>query len=116
MPISNAEILPGTLDLMLLNSLALEPLHGVGVADRLAQVTRGTFQVGPGSLFTALHRMQARGWLAAEWGTTREGRRAKFYRLTAAGRKQLAREIARWKTISGAVNQALGHPLAQPQE
>ncbi len=92
---------------MLLHTLILEPLHGVGVADRLAQVTRGTFQVGPGSLFTALHRMEARGWLASEWSVTREGRRAKFYRLTGAGRRQLEREAARWKTISGAVNQAL---------
>ncbi|MGH9486089.1 MAG: PadR family transcriptional regulator [Terriglobales bacterium] len=101
------EILPGTLDLLLLHALALEPLHGVGLADRLAQVTHGTFQVGPGSLFTALHRMEARGWLASEWGATREGRRAKFYRLTASGRRQLERETARWKSVSGAVNQAL---------
>ncbi|MGH9413517.1 MAG: PadR family transcriptional regulator [Terriglobales bacterium] len=107
MPTSTTDIIPGTLDLMILNTLALEPLHGVGVADRLAQVTRGTFQVGPGSLFTSLHRMEARGWLAAAWGATSAGRRAKFYRLTAAGRRHLQQETARWKTVSGAVNLAL---------
>lgn len=107
MATSSTELLPGTLDLLLLQCLALEPLHGVGVADRLAQVTRGTFQVGPGSLFTALHRMQAKGWLAAEWGETRGGRRAKFYRLTAAGDRQLARERERWRTITRAVERAL---------
>lgn len=101
------DLLPGTLDLLLLNSLALEPLHGVGIADRLAQVTRGTFQVGPGSLFTALHRMEARGWLTSEWGETREGRRAKFYKLTTAGRKQLEHETARWKLIAQAMERAL---------
>ncbi|TAN20608.1 MAG: PadR family transcriptional regulator [Acidobacteria bacterium] len=106
------DLLPGTLDLLILNTLALQSRHGVGVADRLAQLTRGTFQVGPGSLFTSLHRMEARGWLASEWSTTEEGRRAKFYRLTASGRRQLQQETARWKTISGAVNQA----LALPQE
>ncbi len=101
------DLLPGTLDLLILNALALEPLHGVGVSDRLAQVTRGTFQVGPGSLFTALHRMEARGWLASEWGETREGRRAKFYRLTNTGRKQLEHETARWKLIAQAMERAL---------
>jgi len=101
------ELLPGTLDVLILKTLALEPLHGVGVADRLAQVTRGTFQVGPGSLFTSLHRMEEKGWLASAWGVTREGRRAKFYQLTRAGRRQLEQETERWKTIALAVGRAL---------
>ena len=101
------ELLPGTLDVLILKTLALEPLHGVGVADRLAQVTRGTFQVGPGSLFTSLHRMEEKGWLASAWGVTREGRRAKFYQLTRAGRRQLEQETDRWKTIVLAVGRAL---------
>ncbi|HUX66216.1 MAG TPA: PadR family transcriptional regulator [Terriglobales bacterium] len=101
------ELLPGTLDVLILKTLALEPLHGVGVADRLAQVTQGTFRVGPGSLFTALHRMEEKGWLSAAWGETREGRRAKFYQLTRAGRRRLEQETERWKTIALAVGRAL---------
>ncbi|HVA62506.1 MAG TPA: PadR family transcriptional regulator [Terriglobales bacterium] len=101
------ELLPGTLDVLILKTLALEPLHGVGVADRLEQVTQGTFRVGPGSLFTSLHRMEEKGWLASAWGETREGRRAKFYQLTRAGRRQLDQETERWKTIALAVGRAL---------
>lgn len=103
----STDILQGTLDVLILKTLALEPLHGVGVADRLAQVTEGTFQVGPGSLFTALHRMEEKGWLAAAWGETREGRRAKFYELTRAGRRQLERETERWKAIALAMQRTL---------
>lgn len=104
---TTTDLLPGTLDVLILKTLALAPLHGVGVADRLAQVTRGTFQVGPGSLFTALHRMEEKGWLTSSWGETAEGRRAKFYRLTRAGSRQLAEETERWKTIALAVGRAL---------
>lgn len=100
-------LLPGTLDLLILQSLRLEPLHGVGVADRLAQVTHGAFRVGPGSLFTALHRMEEKGWLSARWGETREGRRAKFYTLTSSGRRRLERETERWRTIARAMDRAL---------
>lgn len=102
-----AELLQGTLDLLILKTLALAPLHGVGIADRIEQVTRGTFQVGPGSLFPALHRMEEKGWLRSQWGETKAGRRAKFYQLTRAGRRQLDEETERWKTISVAVSRAL---------
>ena len=90
------ELLQGTLDMLILKTLALAPLHGVGIADRIEQVTRGTFQVGPGSLFPALHRMEERGWLQSAWGETQAGHRAKFYQLTRAGRKQVEREAREW--------------------
>lgn len=102
------ELLPGTLDLLILNTLALAPLHGVGIARRIEQVTRGTFLVKPGSLFPALHRMEDAGWISSEWGETPGGRRAKFYRLSSAGRSQLEKETARWGRVSLAVNRALG--------
>src|SRR6476620_12216122 len=85
-----AELLPGTLDLLILRTLELQPLHGVGIADRLEQVTKGVFIVGPGSLFPALHRLADRGWIEGEWGALESGRRAKFYSLTGDGRRQLA--------------------------
>lgn len=107
MGVRQTELLQGTLDMLVLKTLALEPLHGVAIADRIEQVTRGTFQVGPGSLFPALHRMEERGWLKARWGETRAGHRAKFYELTRAGRKQLHVETQRWKTISVAVSRAM---------
>jgi transcriptional regulator len=103
-----AELLPGTLDMLILNTLALTPRHGVGIARRIEQVTRGTFQVKPGSLFPALHRMEEAGWVSSEWGETDTGRRAKFYRLSAAGRRQLEKETARWGRASLAINRALG--------
>ena len=102
------ELLQGTLDMLILNTLALAPLHGVGVARRIEQVTRGTFLVKPGSLFPALHRMEDAGWVSSEWGETDTGRRAKFYRLSQAGRRQLEKETARWGRASLAVNRALG--------
>ncbi|HEY7855190.1 MAG TPA: PadR family transcriptional regulator [Terriglobales bacterium] len=106
----STELLPGTLDLLLLKILALEPLHGVGIADRLNQVTQGTFQIGPGSLFTALHRMEEKGWLSSAWGETSAGRRAKFYQLTAVGRRRLASETVRWQTIALAMRRTLELP------
>ncbi|HTB16216.1 MAG TPA: PadR family transcriptional regulator [Bryobacteraceae bacterium] len=102
------ELLQGTLDMLILNTLALAPLHGVGVARRIEQVTHGTFLVKPGSLFPALHRMEEAGWVTSAWGETESGRRAKFYRLSRAGRRQLENETARWGRISLAVNRALG--------
>jgi PadR family transcriptional regulator PadR len=102
-----AELLQGTLDLLILRTLELKPLHGVGIADRLAQVTGGVFVVGPGSLFPALHRLSDRGWIAGDWGETETGRRAKFYALTAAGRKQLVEEKRNWRRVFTAVNQVL---------
>jgi PadR family transcriptional regulator PadR len=102
-----AELLQGTLDLLILRTLELQPLHGVGIADRLQQVTGGVFVVGPGSLFPALHRLSDRGWIAGDWGELETGRRAKFYAITAAGRKQLAEEKRNWRRVFTAVNQVL---------
>jgi transcriptional regulator len=101
------EILQGTLDLLILRTLELRPMHGVGIADRIEQVTHGVFVVGPGSLFPALHRLAERGWIAGEWGELESGRRAKFYTLTAAGRKQSAEERRNWRRLTTAVTQVL---------
>jgi PadR family transcriptional regulator, regulatory protein PadR len=101
------EIVKGTLDLLVLKTLALQPRHGVAVAERIAQITRGTFKLGPGSLFPALHRLERDGYIAGEWSTTTEGRRAKFYRITAAGQKQLAAEKKNWDKIVLAIGQVL---------
>jgi PadR family transcriptional regulator, regulatory protein PadR len=102
-----AELLKGTLDLLILRTLDLEPRHGVAVADRIEQITRGTFRVKAGSLFPALHRLEQDGYLASAWGETAEGRRAKFYRLTASGRRQLAVEKRHWARIVAAIGQVL---------
>jgi PadR family transcriptional regulator PadR len=104
---SQTNLLQGTLDMMILKSLALEPMHGLGIARRIEQLTRGTFQVKPGSLFPALHRMEEEGWLIAAWGESENNRRAKYYRLTKAGRRQLADETKRWARISLAVARAI---------
>jgi PadR family transcriptional regulator PadR len=101
------ELLRGTLDMLILKALALGPLHGLGVSRRIEQMTRGTFQVKPGSLFPALHRMEEEGWLAAAWGESENKRRARYYRLTKAGRKQLETETERWTRVSVAIAHAL---------
>ena len=101
-------LLQGTLDLLILKALALGELHGLGVSRRIEQITRGTFQVKPGSLFPALHRMEDAGWLAASWGASDTNRRAKYYRLTKAGRRQLGEETGQWKRIATAMALALG--------
>ncbi len=103
----STELLQGTLDLLILRTLELRPLHGVGVADRIEQVTKGVFSVGPGSLFPALHRLAEKGWIRGEWGELESGRRAKFYVLTPSGRAQLAKEKRNWQNVSTAVNQVL---------
>src|ERR1041384_8340982 len=102
-----ADLLQGTLDLLILRILELRPLHGVGVADRIEQVTKGVFVVGPGSLFPALHRLAERGWVEGRWGELESGRRAKFYSLTSAGRKQLVEEKRNWQKVTTAMNQVL---------
>src|SRR5262245_8695642 len=102
-----AELLKGTLDLLVLKALALGPLHGLGVSNRIAQITKGAFRVKPGSLFPALHRMEEAGWLASSWGESENNRRAKYYRLTAAGRRQLNTETEDWQRISLAITTAL---------
>ena len=103
----STNLLQGTLDLLILKALALGDLHGLGVSRRIEQITRGTFNVKPGSLFPALHRMQDAGWLASSWGASENNRKAKYYRLTARGRKQLESEIGQWKRIALAITFAL---------
>ena len=100
-------LLQGTLDLLILKALSLEELHGLGISRRVEQITRGAFQVKPGSLFPALHRMEEAGWLESEWGVSENNRRAKFYRLTAAGRRQLRTETSQWEQVSVAIRLAL---------
>lgn len=100
--------LQGTLDVLILKAVSLEPLHGLGVSRRIAQLTRGAFEVKPGSLFPALHRLEERGWLRAEWGESETRRRARYYTLTTAGRRQLAAEAAEWERIAQAMALALG--------
>jgi PadR family transcriptional regulator, regulatory protein PadR len=102
-----APLLQGTLDLLILKALSLQPLHGLGVSRRIDQITRGAFVVGPGSLFPALHRLEERGWLEASWGESETNRRAKYYTITTAGRRQLATETAEWTRIVGAMAAAL---------
>jgi transcriptional regulator len=106
-PQEQTALLQGTLDLLILKSLALEEMHGLGIARRVEQITSGTFQVKPGSLFPALHRMEEEGWVSSEWGESENNRRAKYYRLTKTGRKQLESETERWSRISVAITQAL---------
>jgi len=101
------ELLQGTLDMLILKALRLGALHGLGISRRIEQVTRGTFQVRPGSLFPALHRMEEEGWLSSHWGESENNRRAKFYQLTRAGRRQLETETERWSRISVAIARAL---------
>ena len=108
MPTSpQSDLLQGTLDLLVLKALALQPLHGMGISRRIAQMTRGTFDVKAGSLFPALHRMEQSGWLTSSWGESETNRRAKFYAMTKAGRKQLDAETERWERISLAMTAAL---------
>jgi transcriptional regulator len=101
------DMLKGTLDLLVLRTLQLGPLHGLAIADRIKQVTRGTFGIGPGSLFPALHRLEQEGWIRGEWGAGHRGRRARFYTLTAAGKRQLTEERRQWARIVTAVSHVL---------
>jgi len=107
MAIAQTNLLQGTLDLLILKSLALGELHGLGVSRRIEQLTRGTFDVGPGSLFPALHRLEAGGKLVARWGASENNRRAKYYKLTSAGRRQLEVETGHWRNIAVAISYAL---------
>ena len=93
------DLLRGTLDLLVLRALSLEPLHGVGISRRIAQITKEAFRVSFGSLFPALHRMEERGWVEAEWRSSDNNRRAKYYRLTSAGRAQLKDEERQWNQV-----------------
>jgi transcriptional regulator len=102
-----ANLLQGTLDLLILKTLTLCEMHGLGIARRIEQISRGTFQVKPGSLFPALHRMEQAGWLTSTWGESVNGRRAKYYTLTRAGRRQLKTETEHWGRIALGIASAL---------
>lgn len=104
---ARTDLLRGTLDLLILQALTLEPGHGLGVARRVEQMTQGAFQVNPGSLFPALHRLEQRGWVKSEWGASETNRKAKYYRLTASGRRQLKEETKNWDRIALAIARAL---------
>jgi transcriptional regulator len=104
---SRADLLQGTLDLLILKTLALGPLHGWGISKRISQLSSDVLRVGQGSLYPALYRLEDRGWIDAEWGISPEGRRAKFYRLTAEGKRQLGAETETWRLFSLAVNHVL---------
>jgi transcriptional regulator len=105
---SRSELLQGTLDLLVLKSLDLGPNHGLGIARRIDQITRGTFHPQPGSLFPALHRLEEKGWLRSEWGESENRRKARYYHLTRTGRRHLEIEAARWETVATAMRLALG--------
>jgi transcriptional regulator len=99
-----SELLQGTLELLILKTLSLEPMHGWGISQRIQQISRGVFQVNQGSLYPALQRMKSRGLLRAEWRTTENGRRARYYLMTPAGERELERELSQWRRSSSAVN------------
>lgn len=103
----NTDVIQGTLDLLILKTLSLEPMHGFGIARRVEQISRGVFKVNPGSLLTALQRLERAGWLDAEWRTSDHSRRAKYYSLTRAGRKQLDVETADWTRRATAIARLL---------
>jgi PadR family transcriptional regulator PadR len=103
MPIEKSDLLQGTLDMLILKIVALAPVHGYGISLRIRQISQDVLQVQQGSLYPALHRLEKRGWLAAEWGESEKGRQAKFYKLSAKGRKQLANEESNWKRLAAAV-------------
>lgn len=103
----NTDLIQGTLDMLILKTLSLEPMHGFGIARRVEQISRGVFKVNPGSLLTALQRLERAGWLDAEWRRTENARRAKYYALTRAGRKQLTVETADWARRAAAIARLL---------
>ena len=107
MPEPKTDVIQGTLDMLILKTLSLEPMHGFGIARRVEQISQGVFKVNPGSLLTALERLDRAGLLDAEWGQTENGRRAKFYRLTRKGRKQLDVAAADWARRAGAIARLL---------
>ena len=103
----NTDVIQGTLDLLILKTLSLEPMHGFGIARRVEQISRGVFKVNPGSLLTALQRLERSGWLDSEWRETENSRRARFYTLTREGKKQLELETADWNRRSSAIARLL---------
>ena len=105
---SRIDLPQGTLDLLILRTLSLEPQHGWGISERVQQMSSEVLRIQQGSLYPALHRLERRGWIKARWGTTENNRRARYYELTKAGRKQLETETDLWKQLTTAVNQVLG--------
>jgi PadR family transcriptional regulator PadR len=103
MPIEKSELLQGTLDMLILKIVALGPVHGYGISQRIRQISKEVLQVQQGSLYPALHRLERRGWLDAAWGESENGREAKFYKLSAKGRRQLAKEGSNWQRLAEAV-------------
>lgn len=101
------DVLQGTLDMLILKAVSLAPMHGWGVAQRIQQITRDALQINQGSLYPALHRLEHRGWIRAEWGTSENNRRAKFYRLTATGRRRLSAEMRTWRHFAEAIELVL---------
>lgn len=101
------DVVQGTLDMLLLKALSLAPMHGWGITNRIGEITRGVLTVNPGSLYPALERLQDRGWIRAEWKITESGRRAKYYRLTAAGRRRLGTETETWRRMAAAIEAVL---------
>jgi PadR family transcriptional regulator PadR len=97
------DLLQGTLDLLILKTLALEPMHGWGIAQRIQQVSKNVFQIGQGSLYPALHRLEYKGWIQADWGESENNRRAKYYSMTRTGKKQLQAEVESWGRLAAAV-------------
>ena len=112
---SRADMLQGTLDLLVLKTLSLGPMHGWGVSQRIQQLSSDVLQVNQGSLYPALHRLEHRGWIASEWGTSENNRRAKYYRLTAAGRRQLDTERSDWARFARAVEEVLDAAQPDPE-
>ena len=104
----STDLLQGTLDLLILRTLALGPMHGWGVAQRIQQVSKNALQIGQGSLYPALYRLEYKGWIRSDWGTSENNRRAKFYALTATGRKQLETELEMWERLTAAIGLVLG--------
>ena len=102
-----ADLLQGSLDMLILKAIVNEPQHGWAIALRIQQVSKNVLQVGQGSLYPALHRLEYRGWIKAQWGASENNRKARFYSLTAAGRKQLVAELENWQRLAGAVNLVL---------
>ena len=100
---AKSDVLQGTLDMLILKTLALGPRHGYGISVRIRQLSADVLRIGQGSLYPALYRLERRGWVATEWGESENHRRAKFYRITAAGKKQLAAETRDWERLSAAV-------------
>lgn len=108
----STDLLQGTLDLLVLKTLALEPMHGWGIAQRIQQVSKDVLQIGQGSLYPALHRLEYKGWISSDWGTSENNRKAKFYALTPTGKKQLRAELDQWNRLSTAIGLVLNPEIS----